>query len=135
MTSPGSLHSHWAIFSYSVRAASYCFSLTNSRPRSSVSSGVSAQHVVARERINQGKYQPDETIPPIFEQLQDKNLIVKSWPDTLKLNGSPGNYEAVLEYGSQVDCVTAGVVLAERLVRKSPELDGGKDKKRSGVAP
>ncbi|MFC1965818.1 FAD-dependent oxidoreductase [Chloroflexota bacterium] len=69
--------------------------------------------VVARERITQGKYQPDETIPPVFEQLQDKNLIIKSWPNTLKLNGSPGNYEAVMEYGSQVCPVTAGAVLAD----------------------
>ncbi|MFC2041582.1 FAD-dependent oxidoreductase, partial [Chloroflexota bacterium] len=69
--------------------------------------------VVAREGINQGVYKPGETIPPVFEQLQDKNLTIKPWPNALKLQGSPGNYEAVLEYGSKVDCVTAGAVLAD----------------------
>ncbi|MFC1939554.1 FAD-dependent oxidoreductase [Chloroflexota bacterium] len=69
--------------------------------------------LIAREGINQGKYQPKETSPPVFAQLQDNNLVIKPWPDTLKLNGSPGNYEAILEYGSRGDCVTAGAVLAD----------------------
>ncbi|MFC1985132.1 FAD-dependent oxidoreductase, partial [Chloroflexota bacterium] len=69
--------------------------------------------LVAKEELKQGKYKPGKTIPLIFWQLQDKNLTVKPWPNALKLHGSPGNYEAVLEYGSQVDCVTIGAVLAD----------------------
>ena len=47
----------------------------------------------------------------LLEQLQGSDVTVKTWPNDLKLDGSPGNYEAVLEYGSQVDHVPAGAVL------------------------
>jgi len=58
--------------------------------------------LVARQRLEQNQ---------LLEQLQEKDVIVKTWPDTLKLEGSPGNYEAVLEYGSQVDRIPTGAVL------------------------
>ena len=47
----------------------------------------------------------------LLEQLQGSDVMVKTWPNALKLEGSPGNYEAVLEYDSQVDQVPAGAVL------------------------
>jgi ferredoxin len=47
----------------------------------------------------------------LLEQLQGSDVMVKTWPNVLKLEGSPGNYEAVLEYDSQVDRVPAGAVL------------------------
>jgi NADPH-dependent glutamate synthase beta subunit-like oxidoreductase/NAD-dependent dihydropyrimidine dehydrogenase PreA subunit len=47
----------------------------------------------------------------LLEQLQGSDVLVKTWPNALKLEGSPGNYEAVLEYDSQVDRIAAGAVL------------------------
>jgi ferredoxin len=97
--------------------------------------------LVARQGLNQGQHEPfafyhsehvsrcpersegeeshgaqdrlRETTPLMLEQLQEKGVIVKSWPDALELHGSPGNYEAVLEYGSQVDRVATGAVLVD----------------------
>jgi len=48
-----------------------------------------------------------------IEQLRENGVIVKPWPDALELRGSPGNYEAVARFGSQVDCVTTGAVLVD----------------------
>ena len=45
--------------------------------------------------------------------LRDERVTVKPWPDVLELHGPPGNYEAVLEYGSQVDRVPCGAVLVD----------------------
>ncbi len=58
--------------------------------------------LVARQRPEQNE---------LLEQLQGSDVMVKTWPNALKLKGSPGNYEAVLEYDSQVDRVAAGAVL------------------------
>jgi len=89
--------------------------------------------LVARQRVKQGQHEPfapchsegekrpknlaqdslRETIPLMLEQLQEKDVIIKPWPDVLKLVGSPGNYEAVLEYNSQVDRVPAGALLVD----------------------
>jgi len=57
---------------------------------------------VARHRPEQNQ---------LLEQLQGSDVIVKTWPNALKLEGSPGNYEAVLEYDSQIDRIAAGAVL------------------------
>ena len=62
----------------------------------------------------------------LLEQLQGKDVILKAWPDALKLEGSPGNYDVVLGYDSQVDRVPAGAVLVnvEELNRgASPPLN------------
>ena len=69
--------------------------------------------LVARQELEQGHQEPRETMPPVLEQLQEKNITIKPWPDALKFHGSPGNYEAELEYGSQVECVTTGAVLVD----------------------
>jgi len=61
----------------------------------------------------QGQHKSSKTINTMLEQLPEEALAVKPWPNGLKLYGSPGNYEAVLEYGSQVDSVTTGAVLAD----------------------
>ncbi len=47
------------------------------------------------------------------EQPEGGDFTVKAWPDALKLQGSPGNYEVRLEYGSRVDYVTTGAVLVD----------------------
>ena len=92
--------------------------------------------LAARQRAEQGQYEPfasehvsrspersegeesrsaqdrlRETVPLMLEQLQDEGITVRPWPDTLELHGSPGSYEVVLEYGSQVDRVPTGAVL------------------------
>ncbi|MFC1916521.1 FAD-dependent oxidoreductase [Chloroflexota bacterium] len=82
--------------------------------------------LVTRQGLKEGQHRLDETVPLIFEQFNEKDLTVKPWPDSLKLSGSPGNYEIVLEYGSQSDCINVGAVLVdigELSKGESPILD------------
>lgn len=46
--------------------------------------------------------------------LTDERITLRPWPDVLELRGPPGNYEAVLEYGAQLDRVPCGAVLVDR---------------------
>ena len=69
--------------------------------------------LVARQGLKQSQCEGGEATPEMLERVQEKGVIVKPWPDALELHGSPGNYEAVLRYGSEVDCVTAGAVLVD----------------------
>jgi len=45
------------------------------------------------------------------QQVRERGIGVHPWPDTLELNGSPGDYEAVLKYTTGTDCVKAGAVI------------------------
>jgi len=69
--------------------------------------------LVTQQRLEQGRHKSSETIPLMLEQLREKDLIMRPCPDALGLRGSPGDYEAVLEYGSQVDYVNVGGVLVD----------------------
>jgi len=69
--------------------------------------------LVARQGLVQNLHEPGAAILPTAERLQEKNVVVRPWPDSLKLHGSPGAYEAVLEYGAEVNRVTAGAVLVD----------------------
>ena len=66
---------------------------------------------VSRQILKQGQHETKEAVSSMLEQLRDKGVIAKPWPDALKLNGSPGNYEVIMNYDHQVDCVSAGAVL------------------------
>ena len=81
--------------------------------RALVSQGFQVE-LISRQELKQGQH----------EQLQQEGVIVKPWPEALKLHGSPGNYETVLEYGSQVDRVPTGAVLVdmEELNKGAPPL-------------
>jgi heterodisulfide reductase subunit A-like polyferredoxin len=69
--------------------------------------------LVTKQRAKQGQREYNEATLFTIEQLQDEGITVRPWPDTLELQGSPGNYEVVLEYGSQVDRVYAGAVIVD----------------------
>jgi len=68
-------------------------------------------NLVTRPGLKEEPPKLDDIIPPAFKQFAGENLIIKPWPDSLKLKGSPGNYEAVLEYDSQSDCIATGAVV------------------------
>ncbi len=70
-------------------------------------------HSECSEESHSGQDRLRETLPLTLEQLQQEGVIVKPWPEALELHGSPGNYEAVLKYGSQVDRVLTGAVLVD----------------------
>jgi heterodisulfide reductase subunit A-like polyferredoxin len=77
--------------------------------------------LVTKQRAKQGQREYNEATLFTIEQLQDEGITVRPWPDTLELQGSPGNYEVVLEYGSQVDRVPAGAVIVDiRELSKRP---------------
>ncbi len=69
--------------------------------------------LLARRGLKQAQGEDGETTAQMLEQLRENGVIVKPWPDALELRGSPGNYEAVAQFGSQVDCVTTGAVLVD----------------------
>ena len=47
----------------------------------------------------------------LFRDVQELGVHVKSWPDLLELNGSPGNYKAVFRYGSEIMNIDAGALI------------------------
>ncbi len=53
-----------------------------------------------------------EDITNKYSRYQN-NLTVKPWPDTVKLIGTPGNYEAAIEYGSKTESINTGSVLID----------------------
>jgi heterodisulfide reductase subunit A-like polyferredoxin len=69
--------------------------------------------LVTKQRAKQGQHEYNEATLFTVEQPQDEGITVRPWPDTLELQGSPGNYEVVLEYSSQVDCVPTGAVIVD----------------------
>ncbi len=80
--------------------------------------------LVSRQGLKEKLQKPETVFPPAFERFQEEYLIVKPWPDSLELHGSPGNYEAVLEYGSQPEHINTGVVLVdvEELSKEEPNI-------------
>lgn len=73
------------------------------------------------ELVTREQNRPEEIGSPLPKQLREADFTSRPWPNTLRLHGSPGNYEVVLEYGSQVDCVKTGAVLVDM-----KELNSGK---------
>ncbi|MFC1874151.1 FAD-dependent oxidoreductase [Chloroflexota bacterium] len=47
------------------------------------------------------------------ELPEGADFTLKAWPGALNLQGAPGSYEVELEYGAQVDKVTAGALLVD----------------------
>jgi len=70
----------------------------------------------ARER--QGP-ESQESRASLMRQLEEQGIHITSWPGILELNGSPGSYEAMLGYHSQVSHIRAGAVILDL-----GELDG-----------
>jgi ferredoxin len=50
---------------------------------------------------------------PDFDHCRQQGMIVRPLPDSLKLNGSPGQYNVTLQYGSRSDTANAGALLIE----------------------
>jgi len=50
---------------------------------------------------------------PDLEQCRQQGMVVRLLPDSLQLNGSPGQYKVMLQYGSRSDSVDAGALLIE----------------------
>jgi NADPH-dependent glutamate synthase beta subunit-like oxidoreductase len=68
--------------------------------------------VLAENGIEQYHSNFGEEISKQSKQFQNK-LTVKPWPNSLKLSGTPGNFEAILEYGSETEHVHAGSILLD----------------------
>jgi heterodisulfide reductase subunit A-like polyferredoxin len=49
----------------------------------------------------------------LMKRIEEQGIHIKPWPQILELNGSPGNYEAVLGYRSQVSHIRAGAVILD----------------------
>jgi NADPH-dependent glutamate synthase beta subunit-like oxidoreductase/NAD-dependent dihydropyrimidine dehydrogenase PreA subunit len=69
--------------------------------------------LIASQQTKHGQDKKEGIPQQLFEQLKKANVIVKPWPDDLKLSGSPGNYEAELKYGSEIESVATGAVLVD----------------------
>ncbi|MFC2058251.1 FAD-dependent oxidoreductase [Chloroflexota bacterium] len=68
----------------------------------------------------------DETTKHAIEQLVEKGVTVRPWPVSLHLGGSPGNYEAVLEYSIKSERINAGAILVDigELNEREPAMLG-----------
>jgi heterodisulfide reductase subunit A-like polyferredoxin len=49
----------------------------------------------------------------LLKELGKLSVPVMAWPRALKLDGVPGNYEAVLKYSSDTANITAGAIIAD----------------------
>lgn len=47
----------------------------------------------------------------ILKQLREQGISVMRWPEVLEFSGSPGNYEAVLKYGSEITNISVGAII------------------------
>ena len=54
-----------------------------------------------------------ESVASLLKQLEAQGVENGSWPQSLKLTGSPGQYEVVLKHDSQTSRVKAGAVIID----------------------
>jgi NADPH-dependent glutamate synthase beta subunit-like oxidoreductase/NAD-dependent dihydropyrimidine dehydrogenase PreA subunit len=69
--------------------------------------------LVANKALGHDRQIDGEVTTSMLEQLQGKGVTFRPWPDSFELRGSPGNYEAMLWNGSQIECLLAGAVLVD----------------------
>jgi NADPH-dependent glutamate synthase beta subunit-like oxidoreductase/NAD-dependent dihydropyrimidine dehydrogenase PreA subunit len=65
---------------------------------------------VARESQNSEYTENRESL---LGQLDKQSVFVRSWPQTLELDGAPGSYNAMLKDGSQTSRIEAGTVILD----------------------
>ena len=71
----------------------------------------------------------------LLKQLDEQDITVRSWPQVLELDGSPGNYDTVLKDGSQTIRIEAGAVildLGKMDGEVPPEVDAISEESRLG---
>lgn len=49
----------------------------------------------------------------LLRPLQEQGVQIRPWPDSLDLAGLPGNYEAMLNYGSETAQIKAGAIILD----------------------
>jgi len=61
----------------------------------------------------------------LMQQLEEHSINIMSWPQELKLEGSAGDFEAVLKYPAQTDRVRAGAVILDlgELAAETPAVN------------
>jgi ferredoxin len=62
-----------------------------------------------------------ESVKRLIQEITEQGIQINPWPQSLELNGSPGQYEAVIKYGSQTRRVQAGAVILD-LFDAGPEV-------------
>ena len=71
----------------------------------------------------------------LLKQLDEQGITVRSWPQALELDGSPGNYDTALKDGSQISRIVAGAVildLGKMDGEVPPEVDAISEESRLG---
>jgi len=65
--------------------------------------------------VNDGQYNKNylERKDDLLKQLEEQDIRIRPLPDSLNFNGSPGNYKAVLKYGSEMICINAGAIILD----------------------
>jgi heterodisulfide reductase subunit A-like polyferredoxin len=69
--------------------------------------------LIANQKKDRAGDAHDKLVQQTLEQLHKKNVIMRPWPDNLKLNGSPGNYEAIFKYDIKIESIPTGAVLVD----------------------
>jgi NADPH-dependent glutamate synthase beta subunit-like oxidoreductase/NAD-dependent dihydropyrimidine dehydrogenase PreA subunit len=74
-------------------------------------------------KSNRNSSEYRQNVESLSELLNQKGVKISPWPSSLKLNGVPGKYEAVIKYQDAESKVEAGVVILDLMNAKKSELD------------
>jgi len=69
--------------------------------------------MIASQEMKKNPTKQEEKNQETLEQLRTLSVIVKPLPDDFQLSGSPGNYQATLNYGTETTSIATGAVLVD----------------------
>lgn len=106
--------------------------VTSSAARALAARGYEVEMVSSREAPDRIP-ESETAMPEVFTKYNKKNLVVRRWPESIEVTGSPGNYEVSLNNGNKSENINCGVILidSDELNRQiSSAVD---DKKPNGL--
>ena len=77
--------------------------------------GFSVAIISGPEADDNEQERPDykDTRAKIEKQLEEKGVLINTWPDSLELAGSSGSYEVTMKYGSKARRIKAGALIID----------------------
>jgi len=69
--------------------------------------------LLSKESGSKEQKQYEEQLSSLFMHYDENNLVIKSWPDSIELHGSPGSYEVRLTYNGVSESIAIGSVMVD----------------------
>jgi len=79
-------------------------------------------HLITGTSKARSTKEKNELIRQRIEQLYQKRVPIKSWPDMLAISGSPGNYNVCIQSGSRSEDIRVGALLMDTSEVSKEEL-------------